>query len=247
MISIFRKSSKKVIEAIHNEFNSAGDKLLSEAKEILQRTKLDNEQKAEMLQRHGFTQTKEVAGLSEVKQKTSLAKSVSKAINSLSLKFPQYKFITEDAANEICKKYNLVIGGVSQYKGFVPEKNLRQINDFFKTKSEINYWYYRSMWGLMMRREERAAELTESEFAARQNMVGDFYSFGHGNRSLMIAAPLKEMETKGFKLIGRILQREIPDPVVLCPITVDGVNLYTIVTAWGDESGDPLVVNEKLN
>ena len=51
------------------------------------------------------------------------------------------------------------------------------------------------------------------------------------------------MELKDFKL-SKI---EIPDPVVLQPVNFKGEKYYLIVTAWGDEASDELVVNETLN
>ena len=60
---------------------------------------------------------------------------------------------------------------------------------------------------------------------------------------LQICAPIKDMDTKGYKLQGHKLIKDIPDPVVLQPIE----NGYLIVTAWGDEASDPLITNEITN
>jgi len=51
------------------------------------------------------------------------------------------------------------------------------------------------------------------------------------------------MKVKDFK-ISKI---EIPDPVVLKPVYYGGQKHYLIVTAWGLEASDELVVNEKMN
>jgi len=45
---------------------------------------------------------------------------------------------------------------------------------------------------------------------------------------------------EGYKLERKI---EIPDPVVLQPVKGG----YLILTAWGDEASDPLVMNEINN
>ena len=71
--------------------------------------------------------------------------------------------------------------------------------------------------------------------------------FNKSRTSLKIAAPLKDMKKEGYKLKGRIFTKEIPDPVVLAPIKYENVGLYCIVTAWGDEASDPIVVNETSN
>ena len=65
---------------------------------------------------------------------------------------------------------------------------------------------------------------------------------------LEIAAPLKDFnmtnaEVKGFK-ISKI---EIPDPIVLKPVIFNNQKHYLIVTAWGLEASDELVVNQKFN
>ena len=65
---------------------------------------------------------------------------------------------------------------------------------------------------------------------------------------LEIAAPAKdfnlsEAEIKNFK----ITKVHIPDPVVLQPVFFKGEKYYLIVTAWGQEASDELVVNHKMN
>jgi len=63
---------------------------------------------------------------------------------------------------------------------------------------------------------------------------------------LEICAPLKDMELReGTKVIdGYRLSH--PDPVVLLPIQSPYWG-YLILTAWGDEASDELIVNQKMN
>lgn len=53
------------------------------------------------------------------------------------------------------------------------------------------------------------------------------------------------MDIKGLELTeGYKLEKKfIPDPVVLQPVKGG----YLILTAWGDEASDPLVVNQNFN
>jgi len=82
------------------------------------------------------------------------------------------------------------------------------------------------------------------------NLVGGTKRWGeyskferfNGKLTLKICAPLKDMDTTGKELRDYKLVNH-PDPVVLQPVKGG----YLIVTAWGDESKDELVVNEKLN
>jgi len=66
------------------------------------------------------------------------------------------------------------------------------------------------------------------------------------NNGFKICAPVKDMDISGLELLeGYKLQRkiEIPDPVILQPVKGG----YLIVTAWGDEASDPIVVNQNFN
>ena len=66
------------------------------------------------------------------------------------------------------------------------------------------------------------------------------------NSKFKICAPVKDMDISGLELSeGYKLQRkiEIPDPVVLQPVKGG----YLVVTAWGDEASDAILVNEINN
>ena len=75
----------------------------------------------------------------ETMQKEKLALSVAETVKMVARKYPFNKFITEDIVKQICKKYNLVFGDVSQFKGFVPQKNLDEITRFLKNY-DFNLW-----------------------------------------------------------------------------------------------------------
>jgi hypothetical protein len=62
-----------------------------------------------------------------------------------------------------------------------------------------------------------------------------------------IAAPKNQMIINPGDRVDGVEIKEVPhvpDPIVLWPIED---NFYLIVTAWGDEASDPLVVNHKMN
>ena len=56
---------------------------------------------------------------------------------------------------------------------------------------------------------------------------------------------VNRLEISGLKLVEgyKLEKKHIPDPVVLQPVKGG----YLILTAWGDEASDPLVVNEINN
>ena len=249
----------EAIEKIHNEFNNAGDIALAAAKEIIANTKIENEEKANSLKQFGFHATKEVVLSDKAKEVKAKKQKLANALEYYSFKYPMYKFIPRHIADNICKKYSLVIGDVGQYTGFVPEKNVKQITKFFETENEINTFYYISYGGWGM----RPIQISKKEYDAHIESQGriiieyppylDGYAIGQQcyhhsqNSPLKIAAPLKDMKTEGYKLSGNIFVKEIPDPVVLAPLNYEGEEIYCIVTAWGDEASDEMVVNEISN
>lgn len=120
---------REVLE-IHNEFSIAADKLLSEANSVLKEAASKNVTKVNRLQSLGFKQVKEVEELTPLLQKTELSKEQIELLNYFKLHYPNYKFITEEQVKFICHKYNLVCGEVGRFKGFVPDKNLKEIENF---------------------------------------------------------------------------------------------------------------------
>ncbi len=71
-------------------------------------------------------------------------------------------------------------------------------------------------------------------------------ALNRNSQQLMICAPLSDMDMTNASYKDRMLKEsiiEIPDPVVLKPVKGG----YLIVTAWGDEASDPIVVNEINN
>jgi len=247
-----------IVDEIHNEFNNAGDKLLSEARRIIAGISVGNEQKANTLSQFGFRNSKEVIETEAALKAKKEQEDIAVALEYFSNKFPQYKFITPDMAMNICKKYDLVLGEVGQYKGFVPQKNLSQIERFFEGENEINTQYIKTnlmSWNLddeILTKEkyehecEMLAMIHESQIRTRCHYP--IYRHIEKRKSrLSIAAPLKDMNTEGYTLKGRLFSREIPDPVVLAPVQHNSTKLFCIITAWGPEQSDEMVVNQKMN
>lgn len=236
-----------VVQQIHNEFNTAGDRLLEEAKKIIANTQIQNEEKSQILKNFGFTSTPEAVEYDKVSNEKQQSEILANTLQELTVSYPRYKFITKKVAIKICEKYNLVLGDVSQFKGFVPDKNLRQIEEFYRESNELNTQYTMSYYMGMMTKE-----ISKKEFDALSKRNRKDYDSGYylmeDKRPLKIAAPLKDMNAKGYKLKGNIFERETPpDPVVLAPINRAGIELFCIVTAWGDEASDPMVVNQINN
>jgi len=266
MINIFRKTektTKEIIEEIHETFYSEVDRLLASAKisKSTHTDKQDTLDKTERLKKLGFASTKEVvegekeeARLKEISEENSVKSDLVEAINHFSMRYPQYKFITEESVKKICEKYNLIYGNASLYTGEVPDKNLKHIEDFKISDDDACYQRIFSLYLRMSGTHYNAPEYMDKKTVIKEEKQKEnrFTSGLHedifSKCPLEIAAPLKDfntenMDVKDFKLS----EIEIPDPVVLQPIFFKGTKHYLIVTAWGDEASDELVVNQKMN
>lgn len=125
------KSSVQIIEEIHNEFDTAQDRLLSEAKSILDNVVLSEVEKMEStahrLKSLGFIKTALVKKADEITSKLVKSKEEASLIMYYKQTYPFLKFLTESELDRICKKWNLVYNSVRTYIKDVPEKNLKEI------------------------------------------------------------------------------------------------------------------------
>jgi hypothetical protein len=234
-------NAKETIEKIHNDFDTAGEKLLAEAKEILSDAK--SADKGERLKKLGFG-----SSVSSVKAADYAAKKeLAALIEYYNVYYPNNKFITEKMVVEICKKYGLICGSSHSYKGDVPLKNLNEMESFKLREEDMrridystyshdpatgrifydpNGKYYGAycvgVWGHHF--ETKPKEET--------------HHFEKG--SFKICAPSNDFEMSNSVLKGVFL---IPDPIVLQPIKGG----YLIVTKWGLEANDEIALNEKHN
>lgn len=241
-----KKEIKKTIEEIHNSFEIASDLALKEANEILSKPFGGDEDKAKRMLSLGFSSAKGVEKYQENEKQRGIKKYEALVINLWAMRYPQYKFILERQVEEICKKYNLVCGESTLYKGDIPMKNVLEI-EAFKIKEEHK----------TLIRTERTFfpfSIKTKRYTEKPLNRGDFKTFDdywaemqikgvYNEAGFQICAPISDMNTEGMKLEGYKLIREIPDPIVLYPVP-DG---YLVVSKWGLEGDDESLVNEKMN
>jgi len=128
---------KEVLE-IHNEFNTAADKLLEQANAIIKDSEV-NEPKIDRLAKLGFKQAREYVQSLTKLESIKLSKGQIDLIEYYKRGYPYNKFITEEQVMAICHKYGLVCGDVGRFKGFVPDKNLKEVESFkIKPKDDIS-------------------------------------------------------------------------------------------------------------
>jgi hypothetical protein len=301
------KYSPEVME-IHNKFNTASDDLLKKAEDILARQVSTNGEKNERLAALGFGKTKDQTVIENDKKEKDYQKKLIEAINHFRVRFPNYKFIPEKTAEKICKKHKLILGDVTQYTGFVPDKNLMDIERFFELHPDSKTIYYKNdedknsndsgYLGILSRlyghtktviskgeyeeilaKENAGLKVKENQFVAgvdpiastRSQRFTDMYDryltsqlnyyrdfmpslsqYGSGSKvskvdaKLKICAPKAHMNMQGYELKNGY--KAVWDPIVSLEVEhANGIKGLIIITAWGDEASDPLVVNQNNN
>lgn len=225
----------KVVHEIHNEFMTAGDKLIQEAKSILEGASKKQMEKGKRLKAIGFQNVVESKNADKLIETVEVAKKV----EYYRCKYPFQKFITEQQLLEICKKYQLICGEISMYSGFVPETKLQEIENFKVSNDDVLV----EVWSRGVYAEYKTQFLNDNGVSAEK--WSSLYKKENVKVGLKICAPSTDMiipsgkEVKWYKVVAS----PIPDPVVLQPVNGG----YLIVTAWGDEASDELVVNQTNN
>lgn len=266
----------EIVEQIHNEFFTAGDKALDEAKDILANPKLDLAEQAARFIALGFHRAKPVTEITERKKKSTECNNLIEAITYFRVNYPNHKFIMEEDVKKICYKYGLLFGESENYTGDIPVKNLEAIEAFTLRKEDYTE-KNKSSWEMMMdmyagislfspRRSGRNA--LNSDLMAgfdgiipTMNRQAQGYAMGidpvynkKADKSIetekapfKICAPKSDFNTMGYEI--RDGYRLVYDPVVLQPVrhAETGVTGYLIVTAWGAESADATVINHNQN
>lgn len=258
---------KEVFE-IHNEFQLACDLLILKATERLQNKDLQDFKiaKAKRLHAIGANQAKG-ANLIEGKEILNdgqLSHELAELITHYQFRYSNYKFITEEQVKTICHKYNLVCGRIDKYKGFIPDKNLQEVELFTTIIKEEDM--DKDIWsvgiGLIsemgIQRDNSSEEYDDGGKRAR----GEFnkqqcyantrdkreYTYGYRNAKMKICAPIVDMDMTDMELTDGYKMKDEKPKVFPDPIILQSVNGgYLVVTKWGDEASDDIAVNHKDN
>lgn len=261
------KTTVKIIEEIHESFFTEVDKLSATAKisNSLDTNKQALLDKCKRLKALGFMNAKEVKEaeieierLNRLQKENEEKRELIEAINFFSITYPTYKFITEDSVNKICQKYGLVYGEISRYLGTVPDKNLKHIEQFNVHDNHECYFTETVYSGFDMQDTSTGKKYItkeQNEIISRRYENANYKSTSSiYNREinlkcpLEIAASIKDFDMKGMEVKNNKIQKiEIPDPVVLKPVIFKNKKYYLIVTAWGIEASDEIVINQQMN
>ena len=263
---------KEVLE-IHNEFDTACDKIIAEAEEFFQSVTAPDTKKASLLEKLGFVQAKEVSEAREFTEKEASRKKMLELARYYKQKYPLNKFITEEIVKQICEKYNLVFGDVSLYTGFVPLEKANVIAQFKVDPKDVPYAIAYSNTETSVFFEFGEDEIEDAWIKYFRDPIALNYCFitGSGGTPEVYCngpvlkndagkkythIPFLQLERtketfqicapeKDMKTNGmrKSGHKLIPDPVVLRRVRGG----YLVVAAWGDEASDPIVVNETMN
>jgi len=275
-VSVEQKTKEypAIVQEIHHEFSIASDELLREAKSIIAEAETKDVDKVKRLENLGFKQVQQVTEVRPLLQKAELSAEQIGLVRYYAVEYPNNKFITEQQVQLICYKYGLVCGEVGLYKGFVPEKNLREI-ERFALKSADKFDISKPIYFATSKNgtdDWKEIDIKPSDFTSEhiKNYINNSYHYiihtcphlnnGEGKvvshlaqpqlvakkTKMQICAPLKDMDTKGLEISdGYKLTKKINVPDPVVLQPVKGG--YLILTAWGDEASDENVVNQKMN
>ena len=213
---------------------------------------------------------KELDRLSYLDRENKHKESLKEAIEYFSFKYPNYKFITEESIVKICKRYGLIYGSIDKYIGAVPDANLKHIEDFkidegdrcierklersWTINTHISYISVADYKKNIEKENEKNYNENDNSFRLyttpieiRLSMPDEIERFNV--MPLYIAAPIDDFDTNKMDVNEFKLKDmpKIPDPVVLNPVCFKNKLYYLVVTAWGDEASDEIVVNQKMN
>lgn len=231
IISTFIEKGTNIDVQIYNDINSVQELLLREAEYILSNV-VDVSQEKYVLLRGmnglGFTNAEEVKSFTDYEAKIAKQTEVKGLIDYYKRVYPFNKFIDEKSVNVICKKYSLVLSTVENYIAEVPLKNQKEIVSFRVKEKDIRFPHE-----ILGRRRFRLKLRIE-------NMHDELKEMVCGN-NLLIIAPKHKFKTNGFVQDGNYLK--LKDPIVLQSVNCG----YIIVSQWGLEAGDELVLNSINN
>lgn len=270
------KNQNKLVAEIHKEFDTAQERLLAEAQEIINNSGALLSDKAERLEQIGFVNSKTVVRHRQNINALVKNREQAELIEYYKQTYPFQKFLTEDELNRICVKYHLVYAPVANYKKEVPEKNISEIEDVSilkdedypkdieKTKLFLEKWLaggmdFLSMGSKWQRILPKTLDGVVSKWEADRilNLKYDtgitflVKRVGHINinrQGLFIAAPRSHFNLKGLKKNNKfsflnITITEVKDPIVF-RYCRGGVQ---VISKWGLEASDEVLVNEKMN
>jgi len=226
-----------------NEMIDYLEKEASSLREIAKEVQNEVE-KRERLQKLGFVNTKT--------NEIGLDAEIAEQITKLSERYPLYKFLTKKQINILCEKWGLVYGPIDKYKGEIPDKNLKEIEDFNVDERYLVIIYNSKLENIHWNINDHMDEFNpkDQQKLLRGEKIGNPNSWEYSINSLneiktermTIIAPLNMFKKKGMTISKHELKRKPiknDDPIVIVKIKK---GIYGVMTAWGAEATDSLLL-----
>ena len=162
-----QKTEEELIKEIHNEFDTAPERILQQALSIISDTQNSKvsleseiEDKAIRLKNLGFVKNGLVDKLDKIEERNrqkdliiNMEMKMAEGIKYYAQTYPFLKFLPVSELDRICDKYGLVYAPVKHYKMPVPDKNLKEIENAQPLKSRdvqpdvVTRTYYDTSYG----------------------------------------------------------------------------------------------------
>lgn len=276
-LPVTKSKYPQVVQDIHNEFFTAGENILSEAKGLLSELEKKDVAKGKRLAALGFGKTREAVAAIETENKLASTKEIAELVLYYQQNYPNNKFITERQVKAICEKYGLIFGETTMYKGFVPESKLPLIEGFkLKEKDQSKIWFEiteNNNGGNIQLPLSYISDKDLSEKGLRYFNSGDSLDYfyitgGSSDKSDLCKKEVcdlfnglrfvkAQIVDKQLKICAPAKDMEIPQGKQVVGYKIQNVpdpvvlqpvrGGYLIICAWGDEASDEIVVNEKMN
>lgn len=250
----------KEVELIHNDFSSAVTEVTNRinafASKINDINNLPNEMSQDyfnLLNKFNFQNNPDFKAHEasvNIRYKLEHIEELKKSIIDYSIAFPGYKIIYLPQILNLCQKYNLFFGSVNFFKGDIPFKNLKAIDDFSKFQQK-----FESLHGRISYRND--VPVTSQLYADLNHRESTYYICAP--KSDFIGEGLTTIRNEIFRYDERIkfnksyfsIKKPVKDPIVFCPVKAlnpgERIQTFVVVTAWGKEASDELVVNHINN
>jgi hypothetical protein len=251
-------SEAQIIEQIHDAFDNASKSALAEANKILEEAAKngDAEERKRLMKLIGIDPSMAMATTKVTAEEMTKILTRKRIIDEYTQKYPHLKIIFPEQVQAICNKYKLIHAPISWYKGVIPMKNLKEVADFSLCADDILYMsrsYYGPTVSFMEAYNRYPSITTLPRISNTCIEGGDIIKvveqseeiYGNLRTRFEICAPKEDIIVpEGSRLSkGKFSIFSVPDPIILFPQK----NCYIIVSKWGLEASDPLVVNEKMN
>lgn len=218
---------------------------------------------------HSKLQSLQLMGFGSAKESDKSEYGRIEEYNRLALQYPGYMIVNDNTIFRIAEKYDLVTASLNAYTGFVPKKNLEEMEKFFEIyalhNAEIEITV-RATWktekfpvdlkGLLESGTELFKEEFPDGFTSFKGLIPTQFIKGfktdkdaifgtvmYTTPTMSISAPRKDIRLTSRQVIGSNRRAmNLPDPIVY----LEKDHWRVVITKWGDESQDP-ILNSNMN